>query len=84
MGNDAAGARSAVHKCIDLAPAYAAAHLLLAQIALTQDNFSMASQSLEQAVSSDFDLAKTSVAYKIIKAKVHFALDQHDEALEVL
>ena len=38
-------------RCLELDPSYSDGHLLLAQIALVQQNHRLANQSLEQALS---------------------------------
>ena len=46
--------QSTVARCLELDPSYSSAHLLMAQIALKQKNHRLANQSLEQALSYNF------------------------------
>jgi len=76
-------ARHTIQSCIRLEPTLPEAHLLAAQIAFHQERYSSASQSLEQALSLDFEVRDWPM-YNLLKARVQSAEGDLDEALIVL
>ena len=56
---------------------------MAAQIAYRQDNFNAASQSLDQALSLDFEV-RDWPQYNLLKANVYTSQGDYDEALVVL
>mmetsp|Transcript_8068 Transcript_8068/g.19162 ORF Transcript_8068/g.19162 Transcript_8068/m.19162 type:complete len:1324 (+) Transcript_8068:208-4179(+) len=82
-------AQRTVNRCLELDPSYSDGHLLLAQIALTQQNHRLANQSLEQALSYNFQI-RSSPIYHLVRAQVlseqgdsDLALAQLEEAMEL-
>lgn len=53
---DTEAAQSGLQHLLDQNPAHADAHLLMAQIHLTQGNFKLSSQSLELCLSHNFEV----------------------------
>ena len=76
-------AQHTINNCIRLDPTFAEAHLVAAQIAYQQDNFAAASQSLQQALSLDFEV-RDWPQYNLLKAHVYTSQGDFDEALVVL
>eukprot|EP00670_Eutreptiella_braarudii_P008758 CAMPEP_0174315836 /NCGR_PEP_ID=MMETSP0810-20121108/6540_1 /TAXON_ID=73025 ORGANISM="Eutreptiella gymnastica-like, Strain CCMP1594" /NCGR_SAMPLE_ID=MMETSP0810 /ASSEMBLY_ACC=CAM_ASM_000659 /LENGTH=1295 /DNA_ID=CAMNT_0015425331 /DNA_START=10 /DNA_END=3898 /DNA_ORIENTATION=- len=77
-------AQHTINNCIRLDPTFAEAHLVAAQIAYQQDNFAAASQSLQQALSLDFEVRDWPQLYNLLKAHVYTSQGDFDEALVVL
>eukprot|EP00668_Euglena_longa_P004314 GGOE01005062.1.p1 GENE.GGOE01005062.1~~GGOE01005062.1.p1 ORF type:complete len:1337 (-),score=400.50 GGOE01005062.1:270-3734(-) len=76
-------AQHTINSCIRLDPTFAEAHLLAAQIFYHQENYVAASQSLEQALSLDFEV-RDWPKYNLLKARVYLAQGDADEASVVL
>ncbi|KAL2804032.1 tetratricopeptide repeat protein 21A isoform 2 [Daubentonia madagascariensis] len=76
-------AQSTLQRCLELDPTYADAHLLMAQIYLTQGNFAMCSHSLEQGVSHNFQVRDHPV-YHFIKARALNKAGDYPEAIKTL
>jgi len=83
LAADMEGSVRGVTQCLRLEPTFADAHILMAQIYLYQGNNRMAAQSLEQAMSHNFQV-RESTTYNIVQAKVHLQNGDNDEALKVL
>src|SRR5689334_18127940 len=83
VANDDEGAQRTLEQCLKLNPAYAEAHLLMAQLYLKQDKAKFASNSLEQSLSHNFEV-KDSPLYHLIKARMHEQLGENDDALRTL
>ena len=69
LDNDFDSAEKVLSQCLRLDPQYSAAHLIMAQISLYQENYRGALNSLEQAVASDFTV-RESPLYHLIKSRV--------------
>jgi tetratricopeptide repeat protein 21B len=83
MMNDDEPAQRTAENCLRLNPAFAEAHMLMAQIFLKQDKAKLALQSLEQALAHNFDV-RESVLYHLIKARIHEQLGEYEDSLKVL
>jgi lipopolysaccharide biosynthesis regulator YciM len=59
------------------------AHILMAQLQLKRDNFKGAAQSLEHALSHNFEV-RDSVVYHLLKSRISEKLGDMDEAFKVL
>ncbi len=59
LGNDIDNALQSASLCVSLDPTFSEAHLLMARIGLQREDYRMASQSLEQALSHDFKVRTT-------------------------
>ena len=53
---DVDAAQSTLQHCLDQDATFSAAHILMAQIHLHQDNFKLANQSLEVGLSYNFEV----------------------------
>uniref|UniRef100_A0A2K6FNN0 Tetratricopeptide repeat domain 21A n=1 Tax=Propithecus coquereli TaxID=379532 RepID=A0A2K6FNN0_PROCO len=76
-------AQSTLQRCLELDPTSADAHLLMAQIYLAQDNFSMCSHSLELGVSHNFQV-RDQPLYHFIKARALNKAGDYPEAIKTL
>jgi tetratricopeptide repeat protein 21B len=83
VANEDEGAQRTLEQCLKLNPAYAEAHLLMAQLYLKQDKAKLAASSLEQSLSHSFEV-RDSPLYHLIKARVHEQLGENEEALKML
>eukprot|EP01012_Entosiphon_sulcatum_P028886 TRINITY_DN3505_c0_g1_i1.p1 TRINITY_DN3505_c0_g1~~TRINITY_DN3505_c0_g1_i1.p1 ORF type:complete len:1334 (+),score=365.73 TRINITY_DN3505_c0_g1_i1:81-4082(+) len=83
ISGDLDTAQHTITNCIRLDPTFAEAHLLAAQIAFHLENYMGATQSLEQALSLDFEV-RDWPQYNLLKARVYSATGDFDEALIVL
>jgi tetratricopeptide repeat protein 21B len=80
---DIDGASRALNSCLQADSSFADAHIMMAQIYLHEERYKTASQSLEQALSHNFEV-RDSPTYHLVKAKVLAATNQMEEALQVL
>uniref|UniRef100_A0A803TSB4 Tetratricopeptide repeat domain 21B n=1 Tax=Anolis carolinensis TaxID=28377 RepID=A0A803TSB4_ANOCA len=69
--------------CIEQDPSYADAHLLMAQVHLSQNNFKLCSQSLELCLSYNFEVREHPV-YHLIKAQAQIKMGEITEAIKTL
>eukprot|EP00003_Mantamonas_plastica_P021293 TRINITY_DN3441_c0_g2_i6.p1 TRINITY_DN3441_c0_g2~~TRINITY_DN3441_c0_g2_i6.p1 ORF type:complete len:1340 (-),score=495.80 TRINITY_DN3441_c0_g2_i6:48-3578(-) len=83
LANDMDEADSKIQVCFRLMESYSDAHLLRTQILLHQKQFSAASQSLEMALSHNFEV-RESPLYHLITAKVNEKVGNSEESLRVL
>jgi tetratricopeptide repeat protein 21B len=76
LGNDIDNALQSASLCVSLDPTFSDAHLLMARIGLQREDYRMASQSLEQALSHDFKVRVFEVTililHKICYSSHHF------------
>ncbi|CAI9620923.1 unnamed protein product [Staurois parvus] len=77
------GAQGTLQRCIELNPEWADAHLLMAQIYLSQEKYSECSVSLETGVSHNFKVREHPIYY-LIKAKVLEKTENRAEAIQML
>ncbi|KAM3929225.1 tetratricopeptide repeat protein 21A [Leptodactylus fuscus] len=77
------GAQGTLLRCIDLNPEWSDAHLLMAQIHLSQGQYAECSQSLETGVSHNFKM-REHPSYHLIKARVLKQTGNLAEATRVL
>ncbi|XP_003794524.1 tetratricopeptide repeat protein 21A isoform X1 [Otolemur garnettii] len=76
-------AQSTLQRCLELEPSSVDAHLLMAQIYLTQGNFAMCSHSLELGVSHNFQV-RDHPLYHFIKARALNKTGDYPEAIKTL
>ncbi|XP_003478712.1 tetratricopeptide repeat protein 21B [Cavia porcellus] len=69
--------------CLDHNPSYADAHLLMAQVYLSQEKFKQCSQSLELCLSYNFDVREYPL-YHLIKAQSQKKMGEITEAVKTL
>ncbi|XP_077347338.1 tetratricopeptide repeat protein 21A [Lithobates pipiens] len=77
------GAQGILQRCIELNPEWSDAHLLMAQIHLSQEQYSECSLSLETGVSHNFKVREHPLYY-LIKAKVLEKTENRAEAIQML
>ncbi|XP_069814949.1 tetratricopeptide repeat protein 21A isoform X2 [Dendropsophus ebraccatus] len=77
------GAQGTLQRCIDLNPDWSDAHLLMAQIHLSQGRYTECSQSLETGVSHNFKMREHPF-YHLIKARVLKQTGKLSEASQML
>ncbi|XP_075068271.1 tetratricopeptide repeat protein 21A [Mixophyes fleayi] len=77
------GAQGTLQRCIELNPEWADAHLLMAQIRLSQGQYTECSQSLETGVSHNFKVREHPL-YHLIKARVLKTTGKLAEATQML
>jgi tetratricopeptide repeat protein 21B len=83
LNNSFDSAERTLKHCLRLKPTYSDAHLIMAQIAIFQENFRGASNSLEQALAHDFKVRDSPLFY-LIKAKVLDGTGDVSGSIEVL
>eukprot|EP00742_Colponemidia_sp_Colp-10_P005614 GILJ01006001.1.p1 GENE.GILJ01006001.1~~GILJ01006001.1.p1 ORF type:complete len:1335 (+),score=250.67 GILJ01006001.1:335-4006(+) len=81
--NDFEAAQKALAACLRLDSQFAEAHLFMALIGLKTANYRLASSSLDQALSLDFDV-RNDPQFHLIKAEVAEATNDSNEALKSL
>ncbi|XP_005393347.1 PREDICTED: tetratricopeptide repeat protein 21B [Chinchilla lanigera] len=69
--------------CLDHNPSYADAHLLMAQVYLSQEKFKLCSQSLELCLSYNFNVREYPL-YHLIKAQAQKKMGEVTEAIKTL
>ncbi|XP_056375625.1 tetratricopeptide repeat protein 21A isoform X2 [Hyla sarda] len=77
------GAQGTLQRCIELNPEWSDAHLLMAQIHLSQGQYTECSQSLETGVSHNFKMREHPV-YHLMKARVLKQTGNVSEAIQML
>ncbi|KAM5158028.1 tetratricopeptide repeat protein 21A [Mantella aurantiaca] len=77
------GAQGTLQRCLAMNPEWADAHLLMAQIHLSQEQYSECSLSLETGVSHNFKVREHPLYY-LIKAKVLEKTGNRAEAIQML
>ncbi|XP_048190577.1 tetratricopeptide repeat protein 21A isoform X2 [Perognathus longimembris pacificus] len=81
--SDLENAQHTLQRCLDLDPTLAETHLLMAQIYLAQDNFTMCAHCLELGVSHNFQVRNYPL-YHFIKARALNKSGDHPEAIKTL
>ncbi|XP_008061219.1 tetratricopeptide repeat protein 21B [Carlito syrichta] len=81
-GNNEAALNKLKH-CLEHNPSYAEAHLLMAQVYLSQEKFKLCSQSLELCLSYDFKVREYPL-YHLIKAQSQKKMGEIAEAIKTL
>lgn len=76
-------AQSNLQHCLEHNPSYADAHLLMAQVYLSQDNLKLCSQSLELCLSYSFEIREYPV-YNLLKAQTQKRMGDVQEAIKTL
>uniref|UniRef100_S4RS46 Tetratricopeptide repeat domain 21B n=1 Tax=Petromyzon marinus TaxID=7757 RepID=S4RS46_PETMA len=83
ISGDIDAAQGSLQHCLEKSPSYSDAHLLMAQIYLSQKNYKQCSQSLELALSHSFEI-RDHPLYHLIKARVLKETGDVPEALRTL
>ncbi|XP_074159318.1 tetratricopeptide repeat protein 21B [Sminthopsis crassicaudata] len=83
LSGDIEASYSNLQHCLEHNPSYADAHLLMAQVYLSQDNFKLCSQSLELCLSYNFEIREYPL-YHLIKAQAQKKMGQIAEAVKTL
>ncbi|XP_029461519.1 tetratricopeptide repeat protein 21B isoform X2 [Rhinatrema bivittatum] len=83
LSGDIEASHSSLQHCLDQNPSYADAHLLMAQVYLTQGNFKLCSQSLELCLSYSFEVREHPL-YHLIKAQTQKRMGEVPEAIKTL
>lgn len=76
-------AQSGAQYCLHMDPTYADAHLLMAEVHLSQDNLSSAEQSLATGLGHNFEV-RDAPLYYIIQARIHAKQGQPRESAKAL
>nr|XP_033800547.1 tetratricopeptide repeat protein 21B [Geotrypetes seraphini] len=83
LAGDTEASQSSLQHCLDQNPSYADAHLLMAQVYLTQNNFKLCSQSLELCLSYSFEVREHPL-YHLIRAQTQKRMGEVSEAIKTL
>ncbi|XP_038607045.1 tetratricopeptide repeat protein 21B [Tachyglossus aculeatus] len=83
FSGDTAAASSNLKHCLEHSPSHADAHLLMAQLHLSQNNFKLCSQSLELCLSYNFEIREHPL-YHLIKAQSQKKMGEISEAIKTL
>ncbi|XP_020826210.1 tetratricopeptide repeat protein 21A isoform X1 [Phascolarctos cinereus] len=83
LSGELENAQSTLQRCLELDPTSADVHLLMAQIYLSQGNFTMCSHSLELGVSHNFQV-RDHPLYHFIKARALNKSGDYPEAIRTL
>ncbi|XP_019378278.1 PREDICTED: tetratricopeptide repeat protein 21B [Gavialis gangeticus] len=83
LSGDIEAAHSSLQHCLEQNPSYAEAHLLMAQVFLSQNNFKLCSQSLELCLSYNFEVREHPL-YHLIKAQTQKKMGEISEAVKTL
>ncbi|KAM8933514.1 LOW QUALITY PROTEIN: tetratricopeptide repeat protein 21B [Pelodytes ibericus] len=83
LAGDIEAARSSLQHCLEQNPSYADAHLLMAQVYLSQDNLKLCSLSLELSLSYSFEVRDYPL-YNLIKAQTQKRMGEVQEAIKTL
>ncbi|XP_042302110.1 tetratricopeptide repeat protein 21B isoform X2 [Sceloporus undulatus] len=83
LAGNSEASQSILQHCIEQNPSYADAHLLMAQVHLSQNNFKLCSQSLELCLSYNFEVREHPV-YHLIKAQAQIKMGEIAEAVKTL
>ena len=81
--NDLDGAQRQIHECLQLNPNYSEANVILAQIYLSEEQYTDSLNALEQALAYNFEIRETPL-YSVVKAKVLESVGDLQEAADVL
>ncbi|KAM5280322.1 tetratricopeptide repeat protein 21B [Ctenodactylus gundi] len=83
LSGETEAAYNNLQHCLELSPSYTAAHLLMAQVYLSQEKFQLCSQSLELCLSYNFNV-RESPLYHLIKAQSQKKMGEIAEAIKTL
>uniref|UniRef100_A0A8C3VMN8 Tetratricopeptide repeat protein 21B n=1 Tax=Catagonus wagneri TaxID=51154 RepID=A0A8C3VMN8_9CETA len=83
LSGDAEAAYNNLQHCLEHSPSYADAHLLMAQVYLSQGKFKLCSQALELCLSYDFKVREYPL-YHLIKAQSQKKMGEITEAIKTL
>lgn len=83
LSRDFEASQGIINRCLQLNPALSDAHLLSANIAFLQEDYTGAINNLERALSFDFSV-KERFSYNLLRAQVNAATGDLGEALEML
>ncbi|XP_077010168.1 tetratricopeptide repeat protein 21B isoform X2 [Tamandua tetradactyla] len=83
LSGDIEAAYNNLQHCLEHNPSYADAHLLMAQVYLSQEKFKLCSQSLELCLSYDFKVREYPL-YHLIKAQSQKKMGEIAEAIKTL
>ncbi|XP_053327438.1 tetratricopeptide repeat protein 21B [Spea bombifrons] len=83
LAGELESAQSSLQHFLEQNPSYADAHLLMAQVYLSQDNLKLCSQSLELALSYSFEIREYPL-YNLIKAQTQKRMGDIREAIKTL
>uniref|UniRef100_A0A8C0G591 Tetratricopeptide repeat protein 21B n=1 Tax=Chelonoidis abingdonii TaxID=106734 RepID=A0A8C0G591_CHEAB len=83
LSGDIDASHSVLQHCLEQSPSYPDAHLLMAQVHLSQNNFKLCSQSLELCLSYNFEVREHPL-YHLIKAQTQKKMGEISEAIKTL
>uniref|UniRef100_A0A3Q2H4W9 Tetratricopeptide repeat protein 21B n=1 Tax=Equus caballus TaxID=9796 RepID=A0A3Q2H4W9_HORSE len=83
LSGDTEAAYNNLQHCLEHSPSYADAHLLMAQVYLSQEKFKLCSQSLELCLSYNFKVREYPL-YHLIKAQSQKKMGEIAEAIKTL
>ncbi|XP_059783998.1 tetratricopeptide repeat protein 21B isoform X6 [Balaenoptera ricei] len=83
LSGDTEAAYNNLQHCLEHSPSYADAHLLMAQVYLSQEKFKLCSQSLELCLSYNFKVREYPL-YHLIKAQSQKKMGEITEAIKTL
>ncbi|OWJ99807.1 TTC21B [Cervus elaphus hippelaphus] len=83
LSGDIEAAYNNLQHCLEHSPSYADAHLLMAQVYLSQEKFKLCSQSLELCLSYNFKVREYPL-YHLIKAQSQKKMGEIGEAIKTL
>ncbi|XP_044889003.1 tetratricopeptide repeat protein 21B isoform X2 [Mauremys mutica] len=83
LSGDIDASHSVLQHCLEQNPSYPDAHLLMAQVHLSQNNFKLCSQSLELCLSYNFEVREHPL-YHLIKAQTQKKMGEISEAIKTL
>lgn len=83
LSGDIEAAYNNLQHCLERSPSYADAHLLMAQVYLSQEKFKLCSQALELCLSYDFKVREYPL-YHLIKAQSQKKMGEITEAIKTL
>ncbi|XP_069791436.1 tetratricopeptide repeat protein 21B isoform X2 [Narcine bancroftii] len=83
LAGDIDAAQINLQHCLEQNPSFADAHLLMAQVYLTQENFKLCSHSLEMCLSYNFEVREHPL-YHLIRAQTQKKMGNVQEAIKTL
>ncbi|XP_069472384.1 tetratricopeptide repeat protein 21B [Ambystoma mexicanum] len=83
LAGDIVSSQISLQHCLEQNPSYPDAHLLMAQVYLSQNNFKLCSQSLELCLSYNFEVREYPL-YNLIKAQTQKQMGEVPEAIRTL
>ncbi|KAM7154071.1 tetratricopeptide repeat protein 21B isoform 6-T6 [Macrochelys suwanniensis] len=83
LSGDIEASHSVLQHCLEQNPSYPDAHLLMAQVHLSQNSFKLCSQSLELCLSYNFEVREHPL-YHLIKAQTQKKMGEISEAIKTL